>query len=149
MDIELKPFKGNNIPTPFTLNDINDETISLDDIKGKVTIVNFWATWCPPCVEEIPSLNRLTKKMHGKPFRLISINYAESKSLISDFLKRVNVEFPVLLDRKGEVSEQWNVIAFPSTFVIGPDGKIHYGINAAIAWDDPVVITKLNALMGQ
>ena len=149
MDIELKPFKGNNTPTPFSLKDINGQTITLNNTQGKVTVVNFWATWCPPCVEEIPSLNRLNKKMQGKPFSLISINYAESETLISEFLKQVNVEFPVLLDRKGEVSQQWNVIAFPSTFVIGPNGKIHYGINAAIAWDDPKVITKLNELMGQ
>lgn len=149
MDIELKPFKGNNTPLAFTLEDINNQSISLTDLKGKVTVVNFWATWCPPCVEEIPSLNRLKQKMRGKPFELISINYAESRKLIKDFLKRVNVEFPVLLDRKGKVSAQWNVIAFPSTFVIGPDGKIKYGINAAITWDDPAVIVRLNALMPQ
>ena len=153
MNIELKPFKGNTTPTPFTLRDISDHSISLfnqdqsDELKGRVTVVNFWATWCPPCVEEIPSLNRLKQKMQGKPFRLISINYAESKKLVSGFLKRVNVEFPVLLDKKGGISAQWNVIAFPSTFVIGPDGKIHYGINAAIAWDNPNVIKKLNTLM--
>lgn len=153
MDIELKPFKGNSTPIPFTLKDINGHSISLfsqakpGELNGRVTVVNFWATWCPPCIEEIPSLNRLKQKMQGKPFKLISINYAESKKLISDFLKRVNVEFPVLLDRKGKVSAEWNVIAFPSTFVIGPDGKIHYGINAAITWDDPNVIKKLNALM--
>jgi len=149
MDIELKAFKGNTNPSPFTLQDVNNHSISLDGdgLMGKVTVVNFWATWCPPCVEEIPSLNRLNKKMQGKPFRLISINYAESKSLINKFLKKVNVEFPVLLDRQGEVSAQWNVVAFPSTFVIGPDGKIHYGINAAIAWDDPVIINKLDTLI--
>jgi thiol-disulfide isomerase/thioredoxin len=147
LNTELKIFKGPNVPQPFTLRDINDKTITLDDLQGKVTLVNFWATWCPPCLEEIPSLNRLTQKMQGKPFRLISINYAESKTLVSDFLKRVNVEFPVLLDHNGKISAQWNVIAFPSTFVIGPDGKIHYGINAAIAWDDPRVIDKLNSLL--
>ncbi len=150
MDIELKKFKGDSTPIPFTLKDVNDQDISLlseDGLTGKVTVVNFWATWCPPCVEEIPSLNRLKNKMQGKPFRLISINYAESKKLITKFLKQVNVEFPVLLDRQGTVSAQWNVIAFPSTFVIGPDGKIHYGINAAISWDDPKVIKKLTTLM--
>ena len=153
MDIELKPFKGKTTPTPFTLEDANGHPISLykhgqpDELKGKITVVNFWATWCPPCVEEIPSLNRLKEIMQGKPFRLISINYAESKTLINDFLKRVNVEFPVLLDKKGKVSAEWNVVAFPSTFVIGPNGKIHYGINAAITWDDPVVIKKLNSLI--
>lgn len=147
MDIELKPFRGNRTPSAFTLKDVNKKSISLGNVSGKVTVVNFWATWCPPCVEEIPSLNRLKDKMKNKPFRLISINYMESEQLVSDFLKRVNVEFPVLLDRDGSVSAIWNVIAFPSTFVIGPDGKIHYGINAAISWDSPEVINKLDALI--
>jgi thiol-disulfide isomerase/thioredoxin len=147
IDIELKPFKGDKVPKNFTLKDANGKTVSLGNVNNRVTIVNFWASWCPPCVEEIPSLNRLKTQMQDKPFRLISINYAEPEQIISDFLKRVNVEFTVLLDRDGEVSAQWNVIAFPSTFVIGPDGKIHYGINAAIAWDDPAVINKLDSLL--
>lgn len=149
MDIELKPFRGNRTPSTFTLNDVDNNSISLGNLNDRVTIVNFWATWCPPCVEEIPSLNRLKDKMKNKPFRLISINYLESEKLVGDFLKRVNVKFPVLLDRDGSVSARWNVIAFPSTFVIGPDGEIHYGINAAITWDSPDVINKLEALMNK
>jgi len=146
MNNKIKAFKGNAIPSPFSLKDSNNKTIEMYDFKGKVTVVNFWASWCPPCVEEIPSLNRLRKKMKDKNFELISINYAESSQTIEQFLKRVNVEFPVLLDKDGLVSTKWNVIAFPSTFIIGPDGKIQYGINAAIRWDSDEVITLLNSL---
>ena len=85
--------------------------------------------------------------MRGKPFQLISVNYAESAETIKAFLKQVKVDYPVLLDPNGEIATQWNVIAYPSTFVIGSDGKIHYGVNAAIAWDAPEVIHLLEGLM--
>lgn len=147
LDNQLKPFKANPTPAAIRLTDINGNPFALTDYTGQVTIVNFWATWCPPCVEEIPSLNRLREKMAGKSFRLISINYAESRQTVAQFMQRVNVEFPVLMDVDGKVAAQWNVIAFPSTFVIGKDGNIKYGINAAIRWDAPDIIRTLDALI--
>ena len=146
IDNRLKKFKGNFAPHPIDLKDASGKRYQRDNYQGQITIVNFWATWCPPCVQEIPSLNRLREKMRGVPFELISINYAESVQTISSFLQQVDVEFPVLLDQTGKISVSWNVVAFPSTFIIGPDGKIHYGVNAAIHWDNPEVIATLNAL---
>lgn len=147
IDSYLKEFKGDNNPIAIKLKDINDNTVIKNDYKGQVTVVNFWATWCTPCVEEIPSLNRLKEQMQGQPFELISINYAEDKSEIVDFMKEVNVEFPVLLDHDGEFAKQWRVITYPSTFLIGPDGKIKYGVNAAIEWDSPELIQTIELLI--
>jgi thiol-disulfide isomerase/thioredoxin len=149
LDSRLKPYRAHPQPNTIALRNIDNRHYQIDDYRGKVSIINFWASWCTPCVEEIPSLNRLRKKMQGKPFQLISINYAEDPKAIKDFLKMVNVEFPVLLDTTGEVAAHWKVIAFPSTFVIGSDGKIHYGVNAAIDWDAPEVIRLLEGLMPQ
>ena len=146
VDNRLKKFKGNFQPHPIDLIDASGKRYQRDNYQGQITIVNFWATWCPPCVQEIPSLNRLREKMRGVPFELISINYAESVQTISRFLEQVDVEYPVLLDQTGKISVTWNVVAFPSTFIIGPDGKIHYGVNAAIHWDNPEVIATLKAL---
>ena len=146
IDVLLKKYKGENGPIPIKLKDIDGNTVSKDDFAGQVTIINFWATWCPPCIEEIPSLNRLNKKLAGSSFELISINYAEDNKTIAEFMKSVNVEFPVLLDKNGEFAKQWNVISYPSTFIIDSKGVIQYGVNAAIEWDDPEVIQKLKAL---
>jgi thiol-disulfide isomerase/thioredoxin len=146
IDVLLKEFKGKNGPIPIKLKDIDGNTVSKDDFTGQITIVNFWATWCPPCIEEIPSLNRLKKKMEGLPFELISINYAEDNKTIREFMKAVNVEFPVLLDDKGDFAKKWSVISYPSTFIIDAKGNIKYGVNAAIEWDDPAVIQKIKAL---
>ena len=85
--------------------------------------------------------------MKGKPFELISVNYAESEQRVKAFLKKVDVDFPVLLDETGRVSAKWNVLVYPSTFVISPNGKITHGVNGAILWDSPEVVQQLNELM--
>jgi thiol-disulfide isomerase/thioredoxin len=147
LDSRLRPYRAHPQPNPITLASADNRRYNIHDYQGKVSVINFWATWCRPCREEIPSLNRLRRLMHGKPFQLISINYAEGAATIKAFLKDVRVDYPVLLDNTGEVSSQWNVIAFPSTFVIGSDGKIHYGVNAAIDWDAPDVVRVLEGLL--
>jgi len=147
LDTELKVFKGNISALPLNLESAKGKAFKRDNYSGKVTLINFWATWCPPCVEEIPSLNNLRRKMEGKPFELISVNYAEDKERVIDFLQRVNVDFPVLLDESGRVSADWNVLVFPSTFVISPTGKITHGVNGAILWDSDEVVNQLKALM--
>jgi len=147
LDSQLKVFQGQ--PSPLSLNLETAEGVQFkrDEYLGKVTLVNFWATWCPPCVEEIPSLNNLRKKMKGKPFELISVNYAEEQQRVEQFLQKVDVDFPVLLDETGQVSAKWGVLVYPSTFVISPNGKITHGVNGAILWDSPELIEELNNLL--
>jgi thiol-disulfide isomerase/thioredoxin len=147
IDITLKEFRGSNTPLAINLKDIDGNAVVKEDFTGKITLINFWATWCAPCIEEIPSLNRLKKKMEGLPFELISINYAENRKTIKEFMKEVNVEFPVLLDQDGNFAKKSNVIVYPSTFVIDTNGKIKYGVNAAIEWDDPELIRILKSLL--
>ncbi len=147
LDSKLKPYRGNIQPRPFILRDTAGNLFTVKDYRGRVTLVNFWASWCPPCVEEIPSLNRLKQMMQDKAFQLVSINYAESPRHIREFMHKVAVDFPVLVDPDGKLSAQWKVVAFPSTFVVGPDGDIYYGANAAIHWDAPDVVQKLNQLV--
>lgn len=149
LDSTLRPFRGNPSPLPLQLSNAHGDKLSYTDYTGKVTLVNFWATWCRPCVEEIPSLNRLRKQMQGKPFRLISVDYAEDRETIEAFMKEVNVDFPVLLDTDGKVSAEWNVVVFPSTFVIAPDGKIVYGVKGGIHWDTEEVIKQIDNLLDE
>ncbi|SEH04348.1 TlpA disulfide reductase family protein [Candidatus Venteria ishoeyi] len=147
VDQHLKPYHGKIQPTPIVLPDVNGKHYALNDYLGRVTVVNFWASWCPPCVEEIPSLNRLREKMHDTPFSLISVNYAEKPETIQKFMQQVVVDFPVLMDEEGHVSAQWKVFAYPSTFIIDPQGKIAYGVNAGIEWDTPEVLSTLHGLL--
>jgi thiol-disulfide isomerase/thioredoxin len=147
INTRLREYRGSVQATPIHLRDISGKQFNIEDFKGKLTLVNFWATWCRPCVEEIPSLNQLNIAMQDKAFQLISVNYAETAEDIAAFLKKVNVDVPVLLDPGGQLTGKWKVVAFPSTFVIGPDGKIAFGVNAAIHWDTPDVIHQLQQLL--
>lgn len=149
LDIKLRNYKGNKLPQPFNLEDINGERVVRNDFTNKVTVVNFWATWCPPCVEEIPMLNRLKTAMKGLNFELLSINFGEDRAKVIEFMKKVQVDFPVLLDEKGRISGEWNTIVLPSSYVIGPDGRFAYAVNAAIEWDRPEVIEAMKALAKQ
>jgi thiol-disulfide isomerase/thioredoxin len=147
LDITLKPFMSDMMPLEIDLENAHGVRFTRSDFTGRVTLVNFWATWCGPCVEEIPALNRLRKHMQGKPFELISINYAETPQQIREFLNQVKVDFPVLLDEDGSYSAKWNVLVYPATFIIAMDGNIVYGVNGAIEWDNPEIIGKLKELM--
>jgi thiol-disulfide isomerase/thioredoxin len=147
LDTRLVAFKGDPDPPPLSLPNLEDGRVESVDFAGRVTVVNFWATWCPPCVEEIPSLNRLRQRMQGKPFALISVDYAEDRKRVVEFLEKVDVHFPVLLDGDGSVAASWGALVFPSTFVVGPDGKIVYGVNGAIEWDSDEVVKALEALL--
>lgn len=147
IDNYLKKYKGSIKPLPIKLKDAYGNQVIKNSYKGQITVINFWATWCPPCVKEIPSLNSLKQQMKGLPFELISINYAEDKKTILEFMKKVNVEFPVLLDHDGSFAKKWNVITYPSTFVIDKEGQIKYGVNAAIEWDNEEFIKKIKELL--
>lgn len=129
----------------FKLVDAHGKTHSLS--HGRVTLVNFWATWCPPCVHEIPSMNRLAATYDEKDFGIVSINFKEDPAHVLAFLKRVNVDFPVLLDHDGAVSGRWKVFAFPSTFLLDQEGNIRYSVNTAIEWDTDEVKAVIERLL--
>ena len=124
-------------PAPnFELTDVAGKTINLKDKQGKVILLNFWASWCPPCVKEIPSMNRLAESFDADTFEIVSVNFKESPETISAFLKSVQVDFPVLIDLDGSVSNRYEIFAFPSSFIIDAKGKLRYSVNAAIEWDE-------------
>lgn len=134
-------------PAPaFELVDALGERHALADSRGRVTLVNFWATWCPPCVHEIPSMNRLAAAYDEGEFAIVSINFKESAEHVRAFMQRVAVDFPVLMDVDGKVSSSWGVFAFPSSFLLDRAGNIRYSVNTAIEWDTDEVRTVIDRL---
>ena len=123
----------------FELMDVAGNAIHLKDKRGKVILLNFWASWCPPCVKEIPSMNRLAKSFGADKFEIVSVNFKENPLTVATFLKSVQVDFPVLIDLDGKVANQYEIFAFPSSFIIDAHGQLRYSVNAAIEWDEPHV----------
>jgi thiol-disulfide isomerase/thioredoxin len=137
-------------PAPgLARTDARGKRHALADYQGRVTLVNFWATWCPPCVHEIPSMNRLANAYDAKEFAIVSVNFKEDPVHVRAFMDKVAVDFPVLLDEDGTTSTRWGVSAFPSSFILDRQGRIRYSVNTAIEWDTAEVRTVIDRLRAE
>jgi thiol-disulfide isomerase/thioredoxin len=143
---ELRPWTG-AAPTPFTLTDLDGKAHRLTDYKGKVLVINFWATWCKPCREEMPSMQRLQDKLAGRPFALVAVDFGESEPKIREFLQQVPVRFPILLDRDTSIARAWRVRVLPVTFVLDAEQKIRYSVVGDLDWSSPAVETTIVKLL--
>lgn len=140
--------KQTNIKAPdFTLRDVNGRTVSLSSLKGKVILVNFWATWCPPCKAEMPSMNKLYNSLKVRGLEIIAVSSDSSLSSIKDFLAKNRVDFLVLHDEKKTVTLQYKVFSLPTTFLIDRNGLIVEKYYGEYDWTDPEVRSRIEKLL--
>ena len=142
----LAPWKGGATPA-LELADVEEKPHRLADYRGKVVLVNFWATWCAPCREEMPSMEALRASLKDRPFVVLAVNVGEGARVARGFADKMSLQFPVLLDRDTKTTKAWGARILPASFVIGSDGKIHYSYLGAIDWSAPEVRAALEALM--
>jgi peroxiredoxin len=141
----LQPWSG---PTPaLELRDVGGHVHRLADYRGRVVLLNFWATWCDPCREEMASIRALGERLAGAPFTVLGVNYGESAARVEGFVKQVPVGFPMLLDRNQEVSRGWRVRVLPATFLVGPDGRVRYHVIGEIDWATPEAVAAVRRLL--
>lgn len=145
----LQPYLGDVIAPEIELHDTEGKHHKLQDYRGKVVLLNYWASWCPPCVEEIPSLGRLQKAFSREDLVVLSVDVGESKEEVETFLQKVPADFPVMLDPDGSTVKQWKIIAFPTTFVIDRKGVIRLAYFGGLMWDNPDVVAQLQKLVKQ
>lgn len=144
---EPRALEGNPAPD-FTLKDLSGNPVQLSSLKGKVVLVNFWATWCPPCREEIPSMVKLNQAMQGKNFRMLAISIDEGgKGAVEEFFKRNGATLPALLDTDGQVARRYGTTGVPETFVVDTKGVIAKKVVGGLDWSHPEVIQALQQLM--
>jgi thiol-disulfide isomerase/thioredoxin len=137
------PWQGAETP-PLALKDLRGGVVSLSDFRGKVVIINFWATWCEPCLNEMPSLQRLRERINGRfssrPLEVLAVNLAESPFKVAEFTKKAGVTFPVLLDPDETAKSAWKVSFVPATFIISAEGTVRYVYFGEADWASDEVV---------
>jgi thiol-disulfide isomerase/thioredoxin len=120
-------------------------TIDLADLRGRVVVVNFWATWCPPCRREMPSLERLSQAMDGEGVAVLAVNIGEDEDTVFPFIGMVEPAptFPLLFDKDAASLEAWGVQGLPTTFVVAPDGSLAYRAVGGREFDHPEIVEQL------
>ncbi len=141
---ELKAYEGE---TPvLALNTLEGEAMNLEQFQGKLTLVQFWATYCTPCRVEMPSMNRLQATL-GDDFKILAVNMGETQDEVQQFVDEVKPEFTILMDEDGAALAAWKVFAAPASFVVDGTGKIRYTMFGATEWDSDEMIATLKGLM--
>jgi len=143
---KLKPWSGGS-PPPLALTDLDGKPRELSDYRGKVVVMNFWATWCGPCVKEMPDFEKLADNLSNEDFALITVNFGEKAERIKPFLKKIEVDVPVLLDPDMSTSKAWVKAGLPTTYIIDADQKIRYQVLGALEWASPEVEAKIRELL--
>ncbi|WP_052501415.1 TlpA disulfide reductase family protein [Thiomicrospira microaerophila] len=121
----------------------------LNDYQGQVILLNFWASWCPPCLHEMPSMTRLKTQLSDQPFEILAVNLAEQPADFADFLMQNPVNFPILLDPQGQAIQDWRIIAYPTTYLIDKQGQIRYALFGGTEWDQPHHLKVIQQLLDQ
>ena len=134
----------------FVLPDINGQIVRLSQLKGKVVLLNVWATWCPPCRKEMPTMETLYKKMQSVDFVMLAASEdVDGKSTVLPYRQEGGFTFPILLDENGEVGKKYGVTGYPETFIIDRQGNIVYHHIGYNDWSHPAVETALRRLADQ
>ncbi|MCU7914530.1 MAG: TlpA family protein disulfide reductase [Candidatus Thiodiazotropha sp. (ex Gloverina cf. vestifex)] len=131
------------------LTSMDDEIVDLASLRGQVVVVNFWATWCPPCRREMPSLEHLYQQAGEKGVTVLAVNVGEDEDTVFPFLGTVDPSptFPILFDTDSSVLTQWRVRGLPTTFVVGPNGKLAYQAVGGREFNHPDLIDQLLQLL--
>lgn len=136
--LEKLNFTGGNLPKEapeFSLRDLDGKTWTSEDLRGHWVILNFWATWCPSCRQEMPSIQRLWETYQSHNFIIAGINVQESRSSANQFADSYDITFPVLLDKQGTVATKYKVTGIPETVVIAPNGRVLGKATGYRLWD--------------
>jgi thiol-disulfide isomerase/thioredoxin len=139
-------------PAPaLKLKDLDGQPYDLAQLKGKVVLINFWATWCPPCRREMPSMERLSQTLKGEAFSVLAVDVGEDADTIETFTGQLDttLTFPILLDTRSRTMQAWKVAGLPTTFLVDKQGRIVASAIGGREFDHPEIIRAIRELLGK
>ena len=132
----------------FAVTDLEGRAVRLSALRGKVVVLNLWTTWCPPCRDEMPSMEKLHRRLHDRDFVLLAVSQdEEGKRVVEPFVRELGLSFPVLLDPQRQVGERYSVWGYPETFVIDRNGYVVERVIGPRDWASAEEIGQLEALI--
>lgn len=142
----LAPYT-HDFPTPaMQLKDIHGQLHDLKQYRGKIVVLNFWATWCAPCREEMPSFQQMSDQLPSDQYIVIGVNVGEQLEQVLEFLHLTPLDFPILLDEGALVSQYWPMLGLPTTFIIDRHGEVRYTALGPRDWVSAPIINKVKSL---
>jgi peroxiredoxin len=142
---EIDKLEKNQAPD-FSLKDLSGRPVTLSSLRGKVVLLNFWATWCPPCISEMPVFNKLYREMRGRGLEVVAISADRSESYLRDYISKHSLDYKVLYDESRTVTKQYKVFSMPTTFLIDKQGVIMEKFYGEYDWTDQEIKKKIEKL---
>jgi thiol-disulfide isomerase/thioredoxin len=153
----FRPIVGGSPAPSFSATTLDGQTRSLEDYGDKVILLNVWATWCGPCIEEIPSMERLYGALEGEPFEIVAVSVDATLGRpapdgniggdVGEFARRFGVTFPILHDPEGRIQRIYKTTGVPESFLIRRDGIVHRKVTGGTEWDSPAWIAEIRRLI--
>lgn len=131
----------------FRVPTLSGATVRLEDYRGRVLFLNFWATWCPPCRQEMPSMQRVYERFRQRPFSMLAISQDTSVDAVRDFVSSLRLSFEIGLDPDGELPVRYGVTGFPETFIIDANGAVVRHVIGPLEWDNAEVVAFLEEMV--
>ena len=134
-------------PIDFTLPLLSGGNVTLSSLRGQVVFLNFWATWCPPCREEMPSMEALHRRFKDQGLEIIAVNIQENRNQVGAFVREYNLTFPIPLDTSGAVSRRYGMRGIPTTYIIDREGSIILVLTGGLDWYRREIISAFEVLL--
>ncbi len=140
--------RGPRLAEDFAVPDLSGQAVRLSALRGKVVLVNLWTTWCPPCREEMPSMQRLWDRLRDRDFQLLAVSEDEDgRRVVEPFVREMKLSFPVLIDPEHQVGDRYGVWGYPETFVIDRTGRVVDRVIGPRDWASAEAIASLETLL--
>lgn len=145
-EMGIQSFRSSIDAVDFSLPLLSGGTMSLSDMTGEFIFLNFWATWCPPCREEMPSMEVLYQEMADAPFEMVAVNVQEDRDTVQQFIDEFGYSYPILLDSDGTLSSNYGVRGIPTSYFIAPDGTVLGMLVGTRYWDETEIVAGIRRI---